>query len=513
MSSNKLYLMYLRKSRADADYSDQESLARHRKRLDDLCQSMGIVCDQVIEEVGSADSIAARPGMIRLLNLVESGCYEAVICVHMDRLSRGDGADQALVINTFKYSNTKIITPQKTFDFSNDSDETYAEFDLFFSKNEYRTIKRRLVQGHIDAARQGKYPSGNAPYGYRTKKLKGEKGQTLEIIPEEAEIVRRIFDLYVNAHLGAKSITKLLNDEGCRNQRGALWRSTHITKILSDVTYTGKVRYGNKIRVKKIIAGEIIKTAINSNPDALICDGRHEAIIPGDLFQAAQDVRDKNQIPHLKQANTLENPLSGILRCKLCGRIMHMRSKDSTGKRALCCPTRGCACKGSYTADVEEAILTALGNWLADYEAAPQEAQDGREAVQILRAIKNAFKDIEAHEKKLKKVYDLFESEVYTLEEFRERSSAIREEIAVLVEAKKAKEEEYKKITAYEEARKTLIPDIISVIDLYYSLPTAKEKNLMLKKVLDVVEYEKVRYSTKKRGATFTLTVCPKIPQ
>ena len=101
------YIMYLRKSRTDRGYAEESvelTLSRHRERLEELCRTMSIHCDTVLQEVSSADSITGRPEMIRLLQMVETGAYDGVVCIDMDRLSRGSGADQALVINTFKYS-------------------------------------------------------------------------------------------------------------------------------------------------------------------------------------------------------------------------------------------------------------------------------------------------------------------------------------------------------------------------------------------------------------------------
>ena len=243
----KQYLMYLRKSRADRDAVDEpvlQTLQRHRSRLDEYCKQHRIFIpeENVLFEVSSADSIASRPMMMELLHRVESGLFAAVLCVDMDRLSRGSGADQALVINTFKYSGTKIITPSKTYDFANDMDEQFAELGLFMAKSEYRQIKKRMRQGKIDAVKEGKYPAANPPYGYKTYKLK-QKGFSLEVVPEQAEVVKIIFEKYVNENAGSQVIGRWLNEHGYRDQFGNLWSTSHITKILADPTYTGKVRY------------------------------------------------------------------------------------------------------------------------------------------------------------------------------------------------------------------------------------------------------------------------------
>ena len=68
--------------------------------------------------------------------------------------ARGDSIDQGVVARAFKYSETLIITPFKTFDPNNEYDEEYFEFGLFMSRREYKTIRRRLNAGCDHRARR-----------------------------------------------------------------------------------------------------------------------------------------------------------------------------------------------------------------------------------------------------------------------------------------------------------------------------------------------------------------------
>lgn len=74
------------------------------------------------------------------------------------------------------------------------------EFGLFMSRQEYRMIRRRMTAGMNAAKREGRFIGNVAPYGYERFKLDG-RGWSLRIVPEQAEIVRMIFDLY-NSGLG-----------------------------------------------------------------------------------------------------------------------------------------------------------------------------------------------------------------------------------------------------------------------------------------------------------------------
>ena len=143
----KSYCIYLRKSRADRDSeltSDIDVLKRHEEILLKLAKDLKLNIVKIYREVVSGDSISARPEMQNLLRDVESGIYEGVLVVEVERLARGDTKDQGTVSDTFKYSNTKIITPVKTYDPSNEFDEEYFEFGLFMSRREYKTINRCL---------------------------------------------------------------------------------------------------------------------------------------------------------------------------------------------------------------------------------------------------------------------------------------------------------------------------------------------------------------------------------
>ena len=76
----------------------------------------------------------------KMLEEVSAGIYAGVIVVDLERLARGNGADQAYISQVFQFSGTKIVTPTKIYDPSNEFDEEYFEFGLFMSRREYKTI-------------------------------------------------------------------------------------------------------------------------------------------------------------------------------------------------------------------------------------------------------------------------------------------------------------------------------------------------------------------------------------
>ena len=144
------YAMYLRKSRADdASEPIEVTLQRHRQALENymIQHDLSVLPADIYEEVVSGDSLYARPQMLRMLEAIEAGRYAGVLCMDIQRLGRGSMQDQGMILDAFKYSGTKIITPVKVYDLSDDIDETYTEFESFMGRQEYKMIKKRLRRG------------------------------------------------------------------------------------------------------------------------------------------------------------------------------------------------------------------------------------------------------------------------------------------------------------------------------------------------------------------------------
>lgn len=159
------YAIYLRKSRVDLEAEaagSGDTLARHRNTLLELAAARQLSVSKIYEEVVSGDTIAARPQMQQLLSDVEAGRWEGVLVMEVERLARGDTIDQGLVAQAFKFSDTRIITPVKSYDPNNEFDEEYFEFGLFMSRREYKVINRRLQRGRLASVKEGKWVSNRA---------------------------------------------------------------------------------------------------------------------------------------------------------------------------------------------------------------------------------------------------------------------------------------------------------------------------------------------------------------
>ena len=183
---------YLRKSRMEEGMDTEEVLSKHRSALAKFAAEHDIHIIETFKEVVSGESLYARPEMLRLLQDVEEGRFDAVLVMDLDRLSRGRMKDQGIILDTFRDSGTLIVTPEKTYDLSDELDDEMAEFKTFMSRREYKIINKRLRRGLAQTIEAGCYVA-NAPYGYR--KVYVDRRPTLEIVEDEAKYVRMMYDL------------------------------------------------------------------------------------------------------------------------------------------------------------------------------------------------------------------------------------------------------------------------------------------------------------------------------
>ena len=110
-----------------------------------------------------------------------------------------------------------------------------------------------------------------------------------------------------------------------------------------------------RIEKKEIRNGNVTKTLLSNNPEKMVVPGLHEAIIPEELFQKAQEKRVSRPAPHIRRKYNMSNPFCGVLFCGICGQTIQLRSKDRSGRRALYCRNVNCNCSGSYLDLVERA--------------------------------------------------------------------------------------------------------------------------------------------------------------
>lgn len=523
--------IYLRKSRTDLEaeaHGEGETLARHERALMDYAKKHKLNMSKIYKEVVSGETITARPVMQQLLSDVEKGIWAGVLVMEVERLARGDTIDQGLVAQTFKYSGTKIITPMKVYDPSNEFDEEYFEFGLFMSRREYKTINRRLQAGRIQSVKEGKWVCNKSPYGYKRVKLQGQKGYTLEVVPDEAAIIRMIFELYTIGEeqpdgaikrLGSSLISNKLNDMKIPSATGIKWIPSRVLDLMRNPVYVGKVRWNNRPEVKKMQDGVITKERPRSDEEAvLLFEGLHEAIVDEDLFYKTQCYLKDHQPKPAPNKKPIKNPLSSFVICGQCGAKMVRRPYPNRTPDALICPTSGCKNISSYLSNVESKILELLQQWIKEYKIQlsldNKEKVSNNEVVVKRQNVKRLEDEIKGLIKQMDSIYNFFEQGIYSTETFMERSKSINEKLKEANIDLKIIINELEKDPAAQNNIINFIPKVEHVLTVYDLVDDPEVKNALLGEMVSKVVYTKnKRVGKDKIFDDFELIIFPKIPK
>lgn len=493
--------IYLRKSRADEELErtigQGETLTKHKKALLKIAKERKFNIIEIKEEIVSGESLFHRPKMIELLNEVESKKYDGVLVMDMQRLGRGDMQDQGIILKTFKESNTKIITPQKTYDLNNDFDEEYSEFEAFMSRKELKMITRRMQGGRQRSVEEGNYLGTTPPLGYDIEKI----GRTRTLKPNNyADVVRLIFKRYIEG-CGTGVIASELNSLGYKSATGKEFERTSILFILKNLVYIGKITWKKKEQKKSTTPGKIRDTKTRDKSEWIIVDGKHPAIIDETTFYTVQKMlEEKYHVPY-QIINGMANPLAGVVICGICGNKMVLRKYGNKAPHIIC--TKKCGCKSSRFDYVENAVLEGLKSYYNELEIVVRKKEKVNKFELYQKQIESLKKELLTLKKQKSNIFDLFEQGKYNEEIFVERSNNVSCRI----------EETSKQITLLEEKLKkkknkeVTSKEIKHVIDSYEKA-NIETKNKLLKSILYKVEYKK---NKNQKNDDFEINLFPKI--
>ena len=302
---------------------DGYSLDAQKDKLKKYAEFQGmVVAGEYSDEGKSGKNIEGRPQFMQMLKDIETG-KDKVDFVLVFKLSRF-GRNAADVLSSLQHMQdfgVNLICVEDGIDSSKDSGKLMISVLSAVAEIERENILVQTMEGRRQKAREGKWNGGFAPYGYKL-----ENGELL-IAEDEAEVIRIIYDKFVNTTMGASAIATYLNEHGYvkkKRQNNTLdMFSAHFIKlVLDNPIYCGKLAYGRRKNEK--IAGTRNEYHIVKQDEYPVYDGVHEAIVPEEVWQLAQRKRQATGVKSEKIYNLEhENILSGILRCPVCGAAMY----------------------------------------------------------------------------------------------------------------------------------------------------------------------------------------------
>lgn len=303
--------------------------------------------DMIYEDEGESGyktTLLQRPAMKKLMNDIDNGIVDVVFFKGISRFAR-DSGEAITTAKRLKQKGIRVISIEENYD-SDKDDPTMFQIYAVMAEQESRKTSIRVSLGNKQKARNGLWTGSITPIGYlKVKDLKdqslkekllsqGKHSQSLHPDPDYSSVIIKIFDLFVNEGFGRKRIVSYLNDSGFKTRKGVYFSDRIISEILRNQVYCGDIVYG-KTRYDYVDSEEfnkkIQRTILIDKKDWAICRNAHEPIIVREIFMRAQAIiREKEGKYNVgKRYNAAKHPLTGLLRCGICGAPMICQKRSN----------------------------------------------------------------------------------------------------------------------------------------------------------------------------------------
>ncbi|MBB2483133.1 recombinase family protein [Bacillus sp. APMAM] len=309
------------------------SIDEQTRLLNEWCNHNGYkVFKEYVDRGISGKSITGRPALQQLLIDAKSKEFDIVLVWKMNRLARNI-LDLLKIVNLLEQKNIAFKSYSESYETTTPQGKLQFHMMAAIAEFERGNIAENVKMGMLARAKEGSWNGGQV-LGYDTVEVyienKKRKHTKLVINENEAQTVRRIFELYTQGH-GYKSIANKVNKEGHRSKKGVLFAINTIKTILSNPIYIGFIRYNVRRDWNS-------KRRNNINPDPVLVKGHHEPIISNEIWEKTQSLL-KNRSTRPNRIHSGEFPLTGLIKCPACGAGMVLgrttnRNKDGS-KRVL----------------------------------------------------------------------------------------------------------------------------------------------------------------------------------
>lgn len=470
---------YVRVSTGKQDELSPDSQA---KLLKDYAKSHGYVVSKIFYEVGiSGRKADKRPEFQKMIGLAKSSDHpaDAILVWKYSRFARNQ--EESIVYKSLlkKKHNVDVISvsePLVDGPFGSLIERIIEWMDEYYSVR----LSGEVTRGMKEKAERGGYQA-RPPLGYKIVTHK----EPPVIVPEEAEIVKLIFEKYANENLGIFEIARLLNMHNFKTSHGKEFERRSIEYILQNPTYCGMIRWNRTINESNEIRPE---------SEWIVTDGEHPAIISKELFDKAQERYKREYRPRgARPVSTYKHWLSGVVKCPACGRTMTantIRNNTRVYSHFRCYGyTKGkCMANNSISSiklepAVLESIKTVLDNGKITYRKIEAKTDD---TVDLKTILEDQIKKIDV---KLQRIKEAYMNGIDTIEEYKENKQAVQEEKQHL--EKQLSEIKEEKSNSKDDDEDMLLR-VKNVYDILSSDSVdATTKNDVLRSVVEKIIYEK----------------------
>ena len=445
----KIIAIYCRVS-TDEQAEFGYSIDEQKRLLEEWCKANDYIIYKCYSDRGiSGKNIKDRPALKELLSDAKEGKFDMVISWKINRVSR-KLEDVLKIVNLLEKNNITFKSYSEPFETDTPAGRMQFQMMALIGEFERGTIAQNVKMGMIAKAKSGNWCGGRV-LGYdlvpNNSPEEEKKGKNkLEINEKEAEIVRFIFNEYSKGK-GYKAITNQINKLGYKTKKGNNFSVGSIRDILTNPVYIGEIRYNVRQNWSE-------KRRRNINPNPIRVKGKHEAIIDRELWDKVQLILESKKGKPSRIYDG-EYPLTGILRCPKCGAGMVISRTtntlaDGTKKRIAyyCCgnwKNKGTSVCNSNTIRVDKAneyvfkkIEELVSNEAMIKAVVKNINKERKDKVKpAKRLLGDIDKELEKLDKRKRKIFEAYEDDILTKEEFQIRKDELNEKIRILEEEKK----------------------------------------------------------------------------
>ena len=309
----KNIVLYVRVSTEEAAANMEGSLKSQEQRLREYVEErnrreeFGHIVTCFIEK-GCSGKDTNRAELQKMFLGVKQGKYNLILVTEMSRISRST-RDFANMLEFFKKYNCQILSLREQYDTTTANGQMIMNMIMNFAQFERQQTAERIKNNYLARARRGLFGAGNTPLGY--KMGEHNKGK-LEIIPEEASVVKECFETFLKEGSLAPA-AKNLNSRGFSPRKTALnskktfirasyFTTDYLYRTLVNPTYIGLKRF-------------------QENGKEQITQAQWEPIIDKQIFKKAGELLKQNRCSykplHFKKHAYI---LTGLLSCAECGK-------------------------------------------------------------------------------------------------------------------------------------------------------------------------------------------------
>ena len=271
-----------------------------------------------------------RPELQRLIADCKEGRINLILTKSISRFSRNT-SDCLEMVRTLTALGVTIRFAKENIDTGTMESEFMLSILACLAEDESHSISGNMKWSIRKKFEAGTYKMRLPPYGYEWR------GDELVVVPEQAEVVRRIFALTLSGN-GAVTIARTLNADRIPSPAGKAWTSTTIRKIISNPVYKGDM-----LCQKTYMDEHFIQRPNNGELDQFLDAGHHEGIVTPEDFDNAQAAvsqraKEVGYRPGANNAGRSANRycFSSMLTCKACGSVMHRQGWNGAGNCWIC---------------------------------------------------------------------------------------------------------------------------------------------------------------------------------